>query len=153
MELATNKLAIDKLQQLTETIPQQVSRFSDKELSYKSAPEVWSKKEILGHLVDSALHNLRRFVAAHYMEMPFAIAAYEQDALVASNHYQDLPIEHILKLWVSLNEHINAVVDRLSPEQLADEVINPDEFKFLSIEQLFEEYLAHMEQHLNKLLQ
>lgn len=145
MESATHKL-----QRLIQTTQQQVQQFSDSEMSHKSSPQTWSKKEILGHLVDSALHNLRRFVAAHYMEMPFAITAYEQDALVAANHYQELPTDHIIGLWSTLNEHIITVVSRLSPEQLADEVINPDEFKFLSVEQLFEEYVVHMEHHLKK---
>lgn len=147
MELATHKL-----QQLLKTTQQQVQQFSDSEMSHKPSPQTWSKKEILGHLVDSALHNLRRFVAAHYMEMPFAITAYEQDALVAANHYQELSTDHIIRLWCALNEHIIKVVSRLSPEQLADEVINPDEFKFLSVEQLFNDYVIHMEHHLKKVL-
>ena len=37
---------------------QQISQFSDEELSHKSTPEKWSKKEILGHLIDSAINNL-----------------------------------------------------------------------------------------------
>jgi len=142
----------ERLRQLLIDTRQAVERASDADMEQKTNNTSWSKKEMLGHLVDSAIHNLRRFVAAHYLEMPFAIAAYEQDALVAANHYQELPTAHTLQLWYSLNEHIIEVVSRLTPEQLADEVINPDEFKFLSIEQLYQEYVEHLEQHVQKIL-
>lgn len=33
---------------------------------YKPAPDKWSRKEILGHLADSAHSNIRRFVVAQY---------------------------------------------------------------------------------------
>lgn len=141
-----------KLQHLLENTKSKINTFSENDLTYKSSPDSWSKKEILGHLVDSALHNLRRFVAAHYMEMPFAITAYEQDALVAANHYQELPIAHIVRMWCAINQHIIEVVNRLTPAQLADEVINPDEFKFLSIAQLYEEYVEHLELHVKKIV-
>lgn len=140
-----------KLQHLLQTLPAQITQIKETDLADKPTATVWSKKEILGHLIDSALHNLRRFVAAHYLEMPFAITAYEQDALVAANHYQELSTEHLLNLWTTLNQHILAVTSRLSTEQLADEVINPDEFKFLSVEQLFEEYVVHLEWHVSQI--
>lgn len=34
--------------------------------NYQSAPEKWSSKEILGHLIDSAYINLQRFVRCTY---------------------------------------------------------------------------------------
>jgi len=37
---------------------------------FKPSPARWSKKEILGHLVDSAQNNIRRFVVAQYDERP-----------------------------------------------------------------------------------
>ncbi len=35
-------------------------------LAVKSSPNEWSKKEILGHLIDSAANNHQRFVRAVY---------------------------------------------------------------------------------------
>ena len=34
-------------------------------------PGKWSKKEILVHLVDSAIHNLVRFTEINYVEKPY----------------------------------------------------------------------------------
>jgi len=39
---------------------QRFQTISEEEWSYKSAPEKWSKKEIIGHLCDSAFTNIRR---------------------------------------------------------------------------------------------
>lgn len=142
-----------RLQYLLQHVPNKIAQVSEVDMSHKPTPQGWSKKEMLGHLVDAALHNLRRFVAAHYMEMPFAITAYEKEALVIANHYQELPTTHILQLWQSINKHIVEVVSRLSAKQLAEEVINPDEFKFLSVEQLLQEYIDHTEQCLKQILQ
>lgn len=141
-----------KLQLLLKSTIAKVNAYSENDMEQKSSPKSWSKKEVLGHLIDSALHNLRRFVAAHYMEMPFAITGYEQDALVIANHYQELSKTHLLSLWSTLNQHIIEVVNRLTAEQLADEVINPDEFKFLSVAQLYEEYVDHLEHHVKKVM-
>ena len=68
-----------KLIKIMENIPGEINRiieeseklfknFSDDDWNYRSAPNKWSKKEILGHLIDSALTNLRRFVMTQYLE-------------------------------------------------------------------------------------
>lgn len=142
-----------KLQKILKGFAKKRKTLTQQDWTHKSSSESWSKQEIMGHLIDSAMHNLRRFIAAHYIEMPFAIAEYEHQSLVIANHYQELSIDHISNLWCSLNQQIIEVFNRLSEEQLADEVINPDEFKYLSIQQLFEEYLTDTEEHLAQIFE
>ena len=53
----------------------------------KPDPYKWSKIEILGHLIDSAQNNLRRFICVQYESMmPWIV--YQQDAWVTANHCQ-----------------------------------------------------------------
>ena len=59
---------IDRLFQIITQFPNEVDRISDSELEFKPSPQKWSKKEILGHLNDSALNNIQRFVRVQYME-------------------------------------------------------------------------------------
>jgi hypothetical protein len=54
------------------------------ELLFKSSPVRWSKKEIIGHMVDSAQNNIRRFIVAQYEEIP--VIVYNQDKWVAANY-------------------------------------------------------------------
>src|ERR1700761_73585 len=53
--------------------------------THKPLPEKWSRKEILGHLVDSAQNNIRRFVVAQYEDDP--VIGYNQDSWVTVAGY------------------------------------------------------------------
>jgi hypothetical protein len=61
----------------------------------RPAPEKWSKKEIIGHLTDSAQINLQRFIRCTYEEN-FKLV-YNQDEWVAAQHYQAAAIK---KYWI-----------------------------------------------------
>ena len=52
----------------------------------------------MGHLVDSGINNLQRFVEIQYAAKPYPIRKYEQDALVEANLYQNSDINEILHL-------------------------------------------------------
>ena len=43
---------------------------SGAEYNFKLSANKWSKKEIMGHMVDSAQNNIRRFIVAQYDEQP-----------------------------------------------------------------------------------
>jgi hypothetical protein len=80
----------------------------------KPQPDKWSKKEILGHLVDSAQNNIRRFIVAQYEDNP--TIGYAQDAWVACSNYQGYPIDDLVALWTLLNRHIVVILRQMSPE-------------------------------------
>lgn len=112
----------------------------------KPAPGKWSKKEILGHLIDSAINNLKRFVDVQSQPQPYTILRYMQDELVAINRYQELPIDHMLLLWKSLNQQIVYVISSIPPEKLPYKVITPaGDHK--TLEWLVLDYLEHMDHH------
>jgi len=52
---------IHRLEQLLKAGLEYISKCSESELAQKPTPEKWSKKEIIGHLIDSGLNNLQRF--------------------------------------------------------------------------------------------
>jgi hypothetical protein len=62
---------------LCDSVPQQIKAIDEVEFSRKVSPDKWSKKEILGHLIDSATNNHQRFVRAQF-ETPQIY--YEQDS-------------------------------------------------------------------------
>ena len=66
----------------------------------------WSKKEILGHLVDSAIHNLVRFTEINYLEKPYQHRPYNQNNLVNLNQYQTMNSNDLIQLWFSINKQI-----------------------------------------------
>src|ERR1700759_4888381 len=75
----------------------------------KPSPDKWSNKEIIGHLCDSAMINLQRFVRCTYEEN-FKLV-YEQDEWVATQRYQEMDIENLLELWRLLNLQITRALE------------------------------------------
>ena len=68
------------------------------------SPKKWSKKQILGHLIDSAQTNIRRFIIAQYEDSPEII--YNQEQWVELSRYQEQELNDLIPLWALLNKHI-----------------------------------------------
>ena len=112
----------------------------------KPAPGKWSKQEILGHLVDSAVNNLKRFTDAQVVPQPYTIQRYQQDDLVIVNQYQQLPLDHIVLLWTYLNQQILYVLSNIPSDKLHYTVILPSgESKTLGW--WIGDYTDHLEHH------
>src|SRR6478609_284135 len=109
--------AIKRLETYIVELPAFYKMISEEHLKMKSDPEKWSKKEVLGHLIDSALNNLKRFTEIQFSPAPFIIESYNQNELVKVNYYQELPLDHLLELWESLNQQIAYVVKHIPAEK------------------------------------
>lgn len=142
--------ALDRLNFWIIEVPVKFGGLSEQEISERPQPYKWSRKEILGHLCDSALNNLQRFVRAQYEEQPNTIIKYDQDQWVRLMNYQELPFEHILSFWVSLNKQIAAVWERTPENQLTNGFLLSEE-QTVTLQWLIDDYVDHMEHHLNQI--
>lgn len=127
-------------------IPFRFSEMEPEELLKRPAPGKWSKKEILGHLIDSAINNLKRFADIQSQAQPYRYQPYVQDSLVVINRYQDLPLDHMLLLWKTLNQQIEYVISAIPDEKLSYQLITPAGETY-TLEWLIIDYLAHMNHH------
>ncbi len=144
--------AMHRLAAYIDQLAQRYRSFSEDELNGKSAPGKWSRKEILGHLIDSAINNLKRFTEIQFSQQPYFIQSYNQDELVNVNSYNQLPIEHLIHLWKSLNQQIVYVVENIPADKLnykVDPQYANHEMKTLGW--IICDYVAHMEHHMNQL--
>lgn len=115
----------------------------------KPAPDKWSKKEIIGHVIDSAQINLQRFVRCTYEENFKLI--YWQDEWVAAQHYQDADIKEILDLWILLNRQIIRVLSNYPPDRLTAQCdTGKNEISLHTVEWLAADYVKHLTHHLNQ---
>ena len=140
------------LRNLTTRYSGLLQQISEDEYSAKPALNRWSKKEILGHLIDSAQNNLRRFISTQYESEPPHIV-YDQDYWVAANNYQQATARDLILLWQLLNQRIAMVLDNLpvsKPEKLCNTGKEKNEFHPLSF--LAADYVAHAEHHLRQLV-
>jgi len=113
----------------------------------RSSANKWSKKEIIGHLIDSAQVNLQRFIRCTYEEN-FKLV-YAQDEWVAAAHYQDADIKEILDLWILLNRQIIRVLNNYPDIRVNTSCdTGKNEIRLHSVEWLAADYVVHLKHHL-----
>ncbi|WEK69269.1 MAG: DinB family protein [Candidatus Chryseobacterium colombiense] len=135
---------------LKNIVNDELSRFgniSEEEWSAKISPEKWSRKEILGHLCDSALSNIRRFVITQYKENENIV--YDQNFWVRAQNYQNVSTSDIINLWKFLNLQIVNVVENIPDEDLQRTCdMTKTETKIFTLEYIINDYIDHLQHHL-----
>lgn len=142
------KNIVNELRQIVSAYTKKVEAIPDPEFSAKPLPDKWSKKEVLGHLIDSAQNNLRRFIVSQYETQPPFIA-YQQDFWVKSNGYRDMPKGDVITLWRLMNERICVVLEKMPKENYTKEC---NTGTLHTIEWLAEDYVKHMKHHINQII-
>ena len=150
-EVDTNA-AMQQLEKFIESFPVKLKQFSAEELLKRPVPGKWSKQEILGHLIDSAINNLKRFTDIQFLPQPYTVISYRQNELIAVNDYQNVSLDHLLNLWEALNRQIVLVVKKIPADKLnypVDPQYDNKELKTLGW--IICDYVAHMEHHFNQI--
>ncbi|ASK31723.1 hypothetical protein CEY12_17085 [Chryseobacterium sp. T16E-39] len=137
-------------QVLKNTVETELERFKtipEEEWSDKFSEEKWSKKEILGHLCDSALTNIRRFVVTQYKENENIV--YDQNFWVRAQNYQNSPTSDVIHLWKYLNLQIVNIVENMPDEVLQNSCdTTKTERRIYTLEYLIQDYMDHLQHHL-----
>ena len=146
----TMSAALERLRFAVHTLPGILAGFSEAESEQRPAPDRWTKKEVLGHLIDSASNNHQRFVRgqiASGQDFP----GYEQEPWVRIQGYQSARWADLIDLWRAYNTHILHVAECMSEEgqQATCRVKGGAE---VTLAGLFGDYVDHLEHHLRKML-
>ena len=122
-----------------------LNAISDDAASKKPAPNKWSKKEILGHLIDSAANNHQRFVRLQ-LQPEISLPGYDQDNWVRLNRYQHEPWAEIIALWSVYNRHLVSVIESLDDSALGHVWHSPE--GDVTLEFIASDYVRHVKHHL-----
>lgn len=117
----------------------------------KPKTDVWSIKEILGHLIDSASNNHHRFVRAQLVSA-LSFPEYEQNAWVATQDYQARQWAEVIDLWVLYNHHLAHLVRRI-PDAAASIRCQIGTNEATTLSGIAEHYVAHLRHHLEQIQQ
>lgn len=129
--------------------------------SQKPQPNKWSKKEILGHLIDSATNNHRRFIIANFKD-DLVFEGYKQDGWVVIQKYQHRNWDDLVDFWAQYNLHIAQVIDDIPPEiksrtfsnhsfdQMAWQTVPKSDPS--SLDYFIKDYVGHLEHHIRQIL-
>ena len=142
---------VNRLEQLLETGLKYISQASESELTKKQNPKKWSKKEILGHLIDSGINNLQRFTEIQFVDRPYKLRQYSQNELVITNDYQNSETSEIIDFLLSINNRIKNIM-RLQTEKTLNYKIELGKNNISDLKFLMTDYVEHLEHHLNQII-
>ena len=135
---------------------------SDSRARAPRTPGDWSRKEIVGHLIDSAANNHARFVRAQATDH-LLFESYDADAWVRVQKYNELPWTHLVTLWREYNMHLAAIIGSADPAALdrPRERHNLEDIAFVPLARdepatlayFIRDYVAHLEHHLRQALE
>ena len=140
-----------QLRSIILSVEPQLSRMNDDEVGFKPAPQEWSKKEILGHLIDSAANNHQRFVRA-VNKVAAQFPTYDQDEWVRLQRYNEAPWSSLVALWSAYNNHLSHVIECI-PEDAESSQCNIGEENPVPLDFVIRDYLRHLRHHLEDILE
>ncbi len=141
----------NKIEQLLKTGLAYLTQSSELEMSRKESAGKWSKKEILGHLIDSGINNLQRFTEIQFENKPYQIRTYNQDELVKANDYQNSDTMEIVEFWNVINNRILNLIKKQS-EKTLNYKIELEKDNFSDLRFLINDYAKHLEHHLKQIM-
>jgi hypothetical protein len=141
--------SINKLKEIIETTPSILNNFSEETFNKKENLNKWSKKEILGHLIDSATNNHQRFVRGQFEDNPKI--TYDQNNWNKYNFYQEINSKQLIDFWKIYNIQLVEIMNKIEDKNL-QKTIDVNE-KLLTLEFLIIDYVEHLEHHLKQLIE
>ena len=143
-----NKLLTEFAATLQST-PKRLVDIADADAEQKPAPGRWSKKEILGHLIDSASNNHQRFVRAQ-LAPRIDFPAYEQESWVTAQAYATESWPDLVNLWLLYNRHLLHVL-KVMPKDVYPHICRIGDYPQMTLEEVAIDYVVHMEHHLEEM--
>jgi hypothetical protein len=118
--------------------------------SLRPGAKKWAKKEILGHLLDSASNNHQRFVRAS-LQGELTFPGYDQEKLVDLQKLREMDWDFLVDLWTSYNRFIPHVLTVL-PASAAKITCHIGNNAPATLEFIAADYVAHLKHHLNQIV-
>jgi hypothetical protein len=129
-------------------VPSILTQISEEKMSEKPSPNKWSKKEIIGHLIDSATNNHQRFVRGQFEAIPEI--RYDQNRWNEYNFYQQIDCKQLISFWTIYNRQLVEIIKRIPSENLKKQINVGD--NLLTLEFLINDYVEHLEHHLKQVV-
>jgi hypothetical protein len=109
----------------------------------------WSRKQVLGHLIDSASNNHQRFVRAA-LETSLEFPGYDQDGCVRVQAVEEVDWTLLVSLWAGYNRFLAHVIAHLPVSKL-ETLCRIGSEEPVTLQFLAEDYLAHLLHHLGQI--
>lgn len=133
---------------------------SEERTTWRPSENAWCAREVIGHLIDSACNNHRRFIINQDVERLVA-EPYEQQKWIALSGHGDVPAAELVQTWQAYNRQIARVVERI-PDEVLNRSRGPlSEYRFpylayepsaaATLRDLIEDYIGHCHHHFTQI--
>ena len=127
-----------------------LTQLTNADTTLRPSPKKWAKKEILGHLLDSASNNHQRFVRAA-LQGSLTFPNYEQEELVKLQRYREMDWGFLVDHWASYNRFLAHVLSVL-PAKAAKAKCKIGSNKPAALAWGADDYVEHLKHHLNQIV-
>ena len=139
-----------QLKEFIGLVEPQLSKINENDSGLKLSTNEWSKKEILGHLIDSATNNHQRFVRAAY-KVADQFPPYDQNEWVSIQQYNQVPWNTIVAFWVAYNTHLIHVIECI-PNKAGSYPCSIGKEETVRLDFVVKDYLCHLRHHIDDIV-
>ena len=144
------KKVADELRQIVaDVVPKLRSISHHPDLAVRPRPAKWARKEILGHLIDSACNNQQKFVRMKqqaHLDFP----GYAQDDWVDLQNWADADWSKMITLWEVYNDHIAYLIENVE-EEFLDNTITIEGAGPFRLGFIMPDYVEHLKHHVKQI--
>jgi hypothetical protein len=138
-----------QLLRLVEAAEPRLRQVTEFESSKPTLSGGWSRREVVGHLIDSASNNHQRFVRAA-LQTSLDFPAYDQTGNVRLQAFQEADWFLLVSLWAAYNRYLSHVIAHL-PESKLDTVCRIGSGPAVTLGFLAADYVTHLVHHLSQI--
>jgi hypothetical protein len=132
-----------------EAAEQKLSMVSDDEARQPYRPDGWTRKQVLGHLVDSACVNHTR-IAFAATQGSFEGPAYDQNAWVTLHAWNEIPWAVIVDQWRSRYTWMAEMITNL-PQAALQNPLTIAGYPTVTLGAWIRDCLDHLEHHIHQI--
>ena len=140
------KTVAQEILSIVDQLVPMLREITTEEIAARPAPKKWSRKEILGHLIDSACNNQQKFVRM-MQQAHLDFPGYKQDDWVDLQQWANADWSEMIALWSSYNRHIAYLIENVNSDFLNNTITIEGTGPF-TLEFVMPDYVEHLKHHL-----
>lgn len=139
-----------ELQRVIDAVADDLARITDAQAAETPAVGKWSRKQIVGHMIDSASNNHQRFVRG-VQDRGGQYPGYDQEFCVTLQRPNDVSWRVLVDLWSSYNRYLAHVIGAL-PANAAPYPMRVSTNPETTLLWLAADYVEHLKHHVNQVV-